>query len=628
MLSELYPPDRLRDILVLRDVWHPYPTRDERDPWEAIPDGVRKAHVLKGEACIGYQWEPFRATLFLEMAHTGKRAIYDKHRARHRTALCDLVMAECLEAEGRFLDDIVDGVWALCEESFWGKPFTLSNQKAGFDLPDTSEPIVALFVAEAASLLSWTVYLLGPQIDSYSTLILPRIEREMERRVLTPCLEREDFTWMGLKNPARRVNNWNPWIISNWLTAALLQEPDPDRRTAAVAKSIRCLDNFIDPYPRDGGCDEGPGYWERAGASLYECLETLHSATNGEIDVWDDPLIRNIGTYIKGVQIDDRYFVNFADAHGLLTPSPSLVYHFGKRIGDPEMMAMGAHFAEGTSVAVKGFSETIARLLPAMLSARDLIEANASQALPRDTWLPYIQVVTARDKAGSPSGFFVAAKGGHNDESHNHNDVGHVSIYIDGQPLIVDAGVETYTGKTFSPNRYEIWTMQSAYHTLPTIDGVMQAPGPEYAAGPSTCEISDQEMVFATDISGAYPEDANLDSYVRKVTLVRGKEVLIEDFYELTKVTNEITLSLLTPCGVAIGDGVIQLSARDIAKDRTTANGQIIFEAAKLTPSIETIELEDSRVRSVWGERLYRIILTLTSPGERGNNTVRFTRGV
>ena len=77
MLSELYPPDRLRDILVLRDVWHPYPTRDERDPWEAIPDGVRKAHVLKGEACIGYQWEPFRATLFLEMAHTGKRAIYD-----------------------------------------------------------------------------------------------------------------------------------------------------------------------------------------------------------------------------------------------------------------------------------------------------------------------------------------------------------------------------------------------------------------------------------------------------------------------------------------------------------------------------------------------------------------------
>jgi hypothetical protein len=30
-------------------------------------------------------------------------------------------------------------------------------------------------------------------------------------------------------------------------------------------------------YHDDGGCDEGPGYWNRAGASLFECLDLLAS---------------------------------------------------------------------------------------------------------------------------------------------------------------------------------------------------------------------------------------------------------------------------------------------------------------------------------------------------------------
>ena len=52
--------------------------------------------------------------------------------------------------------------------------------------------------------------------------------------------------------------------------------------------------------------------------------------------------------------------------------------------------------------------------------------------------------------------------------------MGNVVVFVDGKPVIVDAGVETYTRKTFSAERYTIWTMQSAYHTLPTIvrDGV------------------------------------------------------------------------------------------------------------------------------------------------------------
>lgn len=48
-------------------------------------------------------------------------------------------------------------------------------------------------------------------------------------------------------------------------------------------------------------------------------------------------------------------------------------------------------------------------------------------------------------------GVVFLAKGGHNDEEHNHNDVGSFSIALDGDPLVVDAGVNTHTAQTFGP---------------------------------------------------------------------------------------------------------------------------------------------------------------------------------
>ena len=262
-------------------------------------------------------------------------------RDARRHTLADLAVAECIEGEGRFIDNIIDGIWSTCEETFWGVPAHLSRQKAGIGLPDVTDPIVDLFAAEAASLLAWTLYLFEKQLDDISALIGDRIRLEIDRRILTPCLER-DFSWMGFNKMGRRVNNWNPWIISNWLTCALLIEPDEDRRVALVSCALQALDNFIDPYPSDGGCDEGPGYWNHARGALYGCLEILHSVTVGRIDVYDEPLIQEIGRFPYRTQIADRYFVNFADAAARIDMPASLAFGYGKRIGDNDLMALGA----------------------------------------------------------------------------------------------------------------------------------------------------------------------------------------------------------------------------------------------------------------------------------------------
>ena len=87
----------------------------------------------------------------------------------------------------------------------------------------------------------------------------------------------------------------------------------------------------------------------------------------------------------------------------------------------------------------------------------------------REAWFAGIQVMAARMQAGSSKGLYLSAKGGHNGESHNHNDVGSFLVYCDGKPVVVDIGLGVYEKNTFNERRYEILQMQSLYHNLPAI---------------------------------------------------------------------------------------------------------------------------------------------------------------
>lgn len=622
-LAELYPQEKVAQVLIPRDQWQPWPRWSDREAWEGLSEPVRKDLIANGEAYLGYDWPDLPATLFLEYVRNGNRSRYQREHFARRYALTHLLIAECVEGKGRFVDDIVNGIWAICEESFWGVPAHVGRQEAGSGLPDPTEPIVALFVAETGESLAWTHYLLGEQLDKVSPLVRKRIEFETDRRVLTPCLER-NFGWMGFHGG--RVNNWNPWCNASWLTCALLVEPDEDRRVAAVARIVRSLDNFLNAYEDDGGCDEGPGYWGRAGASLFDCLELLHGASDGAIDVYDRPLVKEIGRYIYRVHIAEDYFVNFADASAKAQPSAELVYRYGKRIGDDRMKAFGAYRFDRDRADGSAFegrrSYTIGRYLPEVFHFKEIETARAEPALPQDVWLDGIQVMVARDGRGSTDGLFVAAKGGHNAESHNHNDVGNFIVYIDGRPVIIDIGVETYSRKTFSSRRYEIWTMQSAYHSLlPTIDGVMQSPGGRFAARDVTHEASEEYTQFKLDIAGAYPEEAKLATWLRTIRLNRGRDLVVTDRYRLKERAGEITASLMTPCKASVQeDGQVCLTARE---GEPALAARVWYDGAKLKPTIETIPVEDGRLRAVWPERLTRIVFTAEKPDVQGTWTFR-----
>ena len=378
-----------------------------------------------------------------------------------------------------------------------------------------------------------------------------------------------------------------------------------------------------------------------AGASLYDCLEWLYSASDGRINVYDEPLVQNIGKFIYRVQIAERYFINFADASALVTPSFAVTYGYGKRINDPDMMAIGAWAAQTQNVGEKGISEgfgSMDRGLPALFAIAETLAADATLPLPHDVFLDEIEVFVARDQKGSTEGFFVGAKGGHNAESHNHNDIGHLLVSIDGRPVLVDAGVEAYAAKTFSGERYSIWTMNSGYHTLPTINGHLQIPGRVYTAEgiEYTYEIAardvhhsfnDQSATFSLDIAKAYPPEAEVNAFKRTITLNRGQDITLHDQYDLKKITGDLSLNVLTACTVEASDpGVLSLKEAELADGRTSGSASIHFDAASFDITIEPKTIEDNRLKTSWGKQLTRIIFKVKSPGEQGEYILRITR--
>ncbi len=622
LLSGSFTQEELARLILPKQEWNPYPRSGDQAGWEKVPQALREAHIRQAEKHLHQNWDTPKASVFLEYVRNGNRSNYQRVSFGRRVKLAELVLGECFEGKGRFLDDILNGVWAISEETYWGVPAHVGAQEAGSGLPDVEEPTVDLFAAETGMLLAWTYYLVGERLDELSPLVRKRILLEVDRRIISVNLERDDFWWMGFAG--RTVNNWNPWICSNWLTAVFLLEDNQERRVQSVHKILQCLDNFLNPYPRDGGCDEGPGYWSRAGGSLYDCLELLYSVSQGRIDIFDQPLIQEMGRFISSAYIADRYYINFADAAACLNPDASLIFRYGKSINDRNMMKFGSFLAQQQNFGadyLKGSFGVLGRLLPALFQLEDLQQMESFAPFARDIWFPELEVMAARSFAGSSKGLYLAAKGGHNAESHNHNDVGSFIVYADGYPALIDVGVETYTAKTFSSQRYEIWTMQSAYHNLPTVNGVMQREGAQYRASDVNYRADDAKVVFNLDISGAYPPEAKLKSWKRSLTLNRGRSVIIEDRYELAEAMQPVRLSFMSwRKPELIAPGTLRLHNPEGLEDLSPLS--LGFDPDQFTVIIEELQVLDSRLQASWGDYVYRILLTAKDITLTGGSTI------
>ena len=599
--------EAIKQSLIGRSQYKPYPRLPQE--WKAaVPDSLLKRIVNEAEAHIDFKFESISATVSLDFVRSGDRERHRNISYAKRDVLFPLILAESIEDKGRFTETIMNGVWSICEESFWGVPAHIR----GTGLPNVENHIVDLFSAETAALLSLADYFVGEKLDKINTLIRKRIYYETNQRIFIPMMKNPDYSWMSKTNA---VNNWNPWIMSNWMTAALLLEKDESHRAELLHASMLGLDLYLNGLGEDGGCDEGPSYWFAAGASVYDCLELLQGATKGKVAIYGEPLIQKMASYVHKTHISGHYFVNFADADPKLRPDGLMLCRFGKALNDQQMVQFGQWAYQNFGSA----STTIAghhrpRRIENILSVNAFANTSSSYKPIKDAWFNDIQVLTAH----ATNGFFLATHGGHNAESHNHNDVGDFLLYANGEPVIIDAGRGNYTARTFSAQRYELWFTQSQHHNLPIVNGIGQLAGRKYEAQNVKSIVNDKEASLSMDISLSYDKAAGIQTWNRTVKLNRVKNMVeISDDYVLEQKPTSLQQVFMTVADVYTSiPGKIGLKTLK-NQSFTIQYDPRLWKVSIDLPSTEGMEYVSFKTK--WDNRpVQRITLTNTRLSQKG----------
>ena len=592
--------------------FHPVPTAAD-DYWRTLPEAMRTDYIRLGERYAGKDWTDIPQQVFAEYKTNGNRTHYEQMSFALRRQMVCLVMAEIMEHRGRFLADILKGLDYFCQEVWWGLPAHYRYAEPRRDYQE-----VDLFQAETAGMLAWTIYMLHDQLEELRPGICDLMHQELDRRMLTPCRTKA-FGWK------RNTSNWNPWICSNWLACILLCETDGDKQQEAVQQVVRSLDLFYNHAPNDGGCDEGVMYWDRAAASLIESLVLLEAACNEKVTLRDDAKLRRMGAFVYKMYIGQGQSVNFADARPQTELHPNIALLLGHYLRDSTLTGYAMDCAQrydmfrhpSTCFLASGNYPTLGRELLCLAHYRDFGAWQPAEPQGLTAWLPDLQVCSVHADARRQP-LFVAAKGGHNGESHNHNDVGNFIVYKDAQPLIIDIGVGTYTAKTFSKQRYELFNCRSAYHNVPLINGFEQHDGRNYRATGVTFSQTGRQTSFSLDMAQAYPQEAGVNRWQRTVSLHRNKEVTITEQYELKEFLQPTELVLIC-CGKPSlkGNGHIVI-------DNGRNQGSLRFDARQLSARIEQIDHQDALILNSWQQRpLYRVRLTVNSRALAGKINYR-----
>jgi hypothetical protein len=575
----------------------PAPPAADRFAWEGLPADLAARLVDEADIAKEQDWPLLTATLYGAFRARENRIDYETPYFTRRRMLNALVLGEAIENQGRFLDDLMDGIVLVCEESGWQLPAHNVDVRDGVcaPLPDPENPIVDLFAAETAAQLAVIGAILGETLGRVNPAVLRRMDCEIEQRVIHPYLSR-NFWWQD--DTQGPVNNWTAWCTQNVLVAAFARPFDQRRRSAVIAKAVRSLDLFLAAYDDDGACIEGALYYRRAALCLFGALTVMNQASGGAFNsVFAEKKIRNLAEFIVYAHIDGRYFVNFGDAPALSEWCDAREFLFGRAVQSTPLRALAAfHHQINLEEPTSPTEINLWYRLLNLFTTREMAAFAHTVPEHRDIFLASTGLFTVRDDH-----YVLAVQAGDNGDSHGHNDVGNVVVYKDGRPFLIDVGVETYSAKTFSSQRYDIWTMQSVFHNLPNFDGCQQTAGKDFAAGNIRTGIEDDVAFIALDLAGAYPAEAGVRHYHREARLIRGRGVEIRDRYQGS---GKAVLSLMVAEPLKVEGNTI-----------TVGDLGIIDVGGAEPVEIEMIAVSDRQLRRCWPEQIFRLHLPLA--GER-----------
>ncbi|MDE1549333.1 heparinase II/III family protein [Jeotgalibaca caeni] len=292
-----------------------------------------------------------------------------------------------------------------------------------------------------------------------------------------------------------------------------LLEKNSNRQLAIIKRLKTSFDHYMQSFGEDGVCVEGVSYWSY-GFGYYLYFAEKYYSVYKDDSFLNQPKIKEIAAFPYRVQLDQESFVPFSDA-GRKERLPSGLLSFCQEQYD----VVVPYYQEAPSLHVDHCYRW-APLYRNLIWTKELKKcaSNKISYFPDAEWLV----------AKGQNDFVFAAKGGNNNESHNHNDVGHFVIGMAGELLLTDLGVGEYTRDYFlEETRYHILNNRSLGHSVPILNDKEQRSG---AGGAEGTHFLQSETGFQFEMNGkeVYPEDANVTNFHRKweVDLENGNALL------------------------------------------------------------------------------------------------------
>ncbi len=501
------------------------PARD-RELWKRAAKEIPARELLQlATEALGQKPEEIPEALYLRYSRDGNRDEFQQANLRRLHRLNLLAWAEALEGKGRFADALRRQVELMLAERTWVLPAhdgKLNNFEGRWQEIDL---MVAMKGWSLATIAYWHADTFGPELTG-------RIQAELRRRVIAPFLARmngeksadTDGMWWN-----RADNNWNSVCHAGVVGTALAALPTRAERALVVGWAELNLGYYLKGFTPDGYCSEGIGYWNYGFGHFAMLSETLRRSTNGvSIPLAGDHALR-VAAYPWGLRVLPGVFPAFADMNVAERPSTWFGALAVMQVY-PKPLGMKSWNMNVNDVRTQMIYESAMKVFLPLLT-EGLPAAPAPQVKGDHYWFPDAQVYTGRATAN----FGAAIKGGHNNEHHNHNDVGSFVIARGDRAVLVDPGLEVYTKRTFSDQRYVSRVLNSYGHSVPVVAGELQKFGREFAGKVVSTSFSATEDVVVLDLTGAYAVPA-LKSLVRTFTLRRGAkpEIVISDAVEFS----------------------------------------------------------------------------------------------
>ena len=528
-----------------------------------------KEIVARADAALEKTYAALKFSDYMLFAETGDRKTFQLPFSERRNDCSYLSIAYWLSEDEKYKKPLEDLIFHICDEFTWCLP----AHSLIWGTP-TAEQIlreVDLRQAETSRLLTDIYLLLG---DKLHYLVKQRIEFEIRRRVFD-SFKYKEFHWL---KPSCKTN-WAA-VCAGGILNPLLLFGTKEQIDDILPALYEAIEHFLLGFGDDGCCMEGCSYWSFGFEYFVLFAKHIFEYTGGEVNYFAREKVKAIATFIQRARLTESTTVTFSDCNPGLSFSPGLL-SFLKTVYPDDIKLPPLKY--GTRI---GNIYSMKELLWFISDYKEDALVDGASYFENAEW--YISRYPK---------YSFAAKAGHNNEPHNHNDIGSfLVVTADEKMPLVDLGAGEYTAFTFDENhRYKMIEHASFGHSVPIINGKYQIEGEEYRA----TNVFATESSFSFDMEGAY--ESGLVKKLRRTFELSCDGITLCDRVEYSDATESITERFVSTVKPEMGDGSVKIGGV-----------RMLYDKERYTPSLGIDSYVNHQV-----ERVDIYLLDFTSKNER-----------